>query len=86
MAFENIDEEYESDEESQLKEQSTNSEGTLKIKIIKKMEKSCCLRTHPLKVATTQGGVSQETTSKPVINLKDTNSTSQGIFSQQEMG
>ena len=71
MTFENIDEESESEDES------TNSERNSENKFNQEKEKELLLENSPFESCNNSGGVSQETTSKLVNNLKDTNSTSQ---------
>ena len=71
LAFENIDEESESEEES------TNSERNSENKDNQEKEKELLLENSPFESCNNSGGVSQEATSKPVNNLKGKNSTSQ---------
>ena len=72
LAFENIDEESESDEESYSNKKSTKRswEGTW-------LRKELLLKNSPFVSYNNSWEVSQETTSELVNNLKDTNSTSQ---------
>ena len=77
LAFENIDEESESEEESQPSEESTNSEGNSENKDNQEKRKELLLENSPFVSCNNSGGVSQETTSESINNLKDTISISQ---------
>ena len=71
LAFVNIDEESESEEES------TNSERNSENKVNQEKENELLLENSPFESCNNSGEVSQETASKQINNLKDTNSTSQ---------
>ena len=60
-----------------MKNQQPNSERNSENKVNQEKEKELLLENSPFESCNNSGGVSQETTSKPVNNLKDTNSTSQ---------
>ena len=59
---------------------------SLRTKLIKKRENELLLENSPFESCNNSGGVSQETTSKPVNNLKEYKLNISGNFSQQEMG
>ena len=71
LAFENIDEEFDSEEES------TNSERNSKNKVNQEKEKMLHIKNSPFEICNNSGGVSLGATTKPVNNLKDKSLTFQ---------
>ena len=84
LSFENIEEESESEEESQLNEESTNCEGNSENKDNQEKGNEMLPENLPFASCNNSEGFSQETTSKPIINLMDKTSISQET--SHEMG
>ena len=77
LFFENIEEKSASQEKSHLNEESTNTEGNSKNKDNQEKGNELLLENSHFVSCNNLGGVSQETTSEPINNLKDTTSISQ---------